>query len=365
MKIKAAVAYEFGKPVVIDELDLADPRHGEVMVKLSASGICGTDSGLRKDGFGGMDKTPIAIGHEGAGYVEKVGPGVTDFKVGDAVIVSYPTCGHCKNCKRGKSYACEEVLPLIHNGTFEDGFTPLSKDGKPVNLFFGASTVATYCVTNVRNLAKIDLPEGEDIADYAGLACGLMTGAGTVMNWMRPYPGDSIVVFGAGAIGLSAIAGARISRCNPIICIDINNERLELSKEFGATHTINPKDVSSLKDEVMKYTGGKGADFVVEGTGHCAPLMPEVAAAVCKMALVTVTTEMTLHNANFDLLGKDLHSINMGDADPSQLIPVLAKCHQDGLFPFEKMNTYYTLDQVNQAMDDYDSHKVIKPVIRF
>lgn len=368
MKIKAAVCYEYKKPLVVEEIDLADPRENEVMVKMSGSGICATDNHARDDGFGGWDHLPMVFGHEGSGIVEKVGPGVTDLKVGDAVVISYPNCGCCDACRSGKVWFCDNSLSLIHGGKMADGFTPLSKNGKPINNFFGASTLATHVVSDTKNIAVIDpeLAETTDVAMFGPLACGLMTGSGSVLNELKPVPGSSMIVFGAGAVGLSAVMAAKIAGCSTIICVDIVEDRLKLAMEVGATHTINSKDIKDVPAEVMKITGS-GANYCVEATGNetCVKDAYNSMAADGSVTIVGVSEHVNFDNFFFSMFSKRTTGINMGQANPKLFIPKLINWYKQGLFPFDKFIKYYSLDDVNIAMADLADGKVIKAVIKF
>ncbi|MBQ8975320.1 MAG: alcohol dehydrogenase catalytic domain-containing protein, partial [Oscillospiraceae bacterium] len=217
MKIRAALAREKGK-LTIEELNLEEPRLGEVVVKMVASGVCHTDSSTMEMFV--PTKLPIVLGHEGVGVVEKVGEGVKTLKPGDHVIMSFPSCGCCEKCLEGHPYACDRSTELFFFGTYADGDTRITDDnGVKVGSLFGQGSFATYCVIDEHNAVKVD-PE-VDLKPLCSLGCGVQTGAGTVLNRMKPKPGDTMVVFGCGAVGISGIMAAKLAGCSTIIGVDI------------------------------------------------------------------------------------------------------------------------------------------------
>ena len=236
MKIKAAVIHNAGDRFNIEEVDLAEPRENEVLVKIVACGVCHTDESERS---GRMTPFPVVLGHEGAGIIEKVGSGVTGFEVGDHVTMSYPSDCECEMCKRRKNYYCIRGNELTFKGHFKDGYSPLSQNGERLNNFFGQSSFAEYAVCDINNVVKVD--KSVPLKFIGPMGCGIETGAGAVLNHCKPEPGDTIVVFGTGGVGLSAIMAAKVAQCKTIIAVDVFDNRLEFAKELGATHTINSK----------------------------------------------------------------------------------------------------------------------------
>src|SRR6266487_5161578 len=257
MKIRAAVLEEFGAPLAVQELDLAEPRAGEVLVRLVACGVCHTDlytaSGADPSGY-----SPTVLGHEGAGVVERVGDGVTDVAPGDHVITLFsPQCRECEHCRDHRTNLCLAIREQQNRGHLPDGTTRLSRDGEPIRHFMGTSTFAEYTVMPEIALAKID-PEAP--LDRACLfACGLSTGLGAAMNTAKVEPVSTCVVFGAGLVGLGAVIGCRLSGAERIVCVDPAEQRLELARAQGATDTLTggPDAV----DQVVAVTGGFGADY--------------------------------------------------------------------------------------------------------
>src|SRR3954447_1638237 len=246
MKIRAAVLEEFAKPMVVQDLDLAEPRAGEVLVRLVACGVCHTDlftaSGVDPSGY-----SPTVLGHEGAGVVETVGDGVTSLAPGDHVVTLFsPQCRECIHCRSGKTNICIAIREQQNQGHLPDGTTRLSRDGEPVRHFMGCSTFAEYTVMPEIALAKVD-PEAP-LDRCALFACGLSTGLGAAMYRAEVEPGSTCVVFGAGMVGLGAVAGCRLQGAERIVCVDLSEDRLELAKGQGATDTIvaNPDAVAQI-----------------------------------------------------------------------------------------------------------------------
>ncbi|HEY2754986.1 MAG TPA: NAD(P)-dependent alcohol dehydrogenase [Pseudolabrys sp.] len=269
MKITAAVVRERSGAFNIEPLDLSDPRDDELLVEVVASGMCQTDLHGR-DGYYATPY-PAVFGHEGAGIVRAIGRGVTAFKPGDHVVMSYPWCGECPNCRSARQSYCMGAFPLKMNGTRADGSTLHAQDGKPVySAFFQQSSFGNFTIANERYAVKV---RGDAPLEFLGpLACGGQTGAGAVLNVMNPKPGDSFVVFGVGAVGLSGLMAAKIAGCEPIIAVDVHDMRLALARAFGATHTINHTGRTDVVAEIRKITG-LGARFTLE-TSALAPVLP-------------------------------------------------------------------------------------------
>src|SRR3954466_4534380 len=264
MQIRAAVLEEFASPLVVQDLDLAEPKAGEVLVRLAACGVCHTDmytaSGVDPSGY-----APTVLGHEGAGVVEKIGDGVSSLSVGDHVVTLFsPQCRECVNCTSGKTNICLAIREEQGKGQLPDGTTRLSRDGEPIRHFMGTSTFAEYTVMPEIALAKVS-PEAP--LDRACLfACGLSTGLGAAINTAKVEPGSTCVVFGAGMVGLGAVAGCRLQGAERIVCFDLSDERLELARGQGATDVM--KGGPDAVAEILEMTGGFGADYTFEATGN-------------------------------------------------------------------------------------------------
>jgi S-(hydroxymethyl)glutathione dehydrogenase/alcohol dehydrogenase len=275
MRMRAAVLEEFGEPLRIQEVDLAEPRADEALVRLVACGVCHTDlytaSGADPSGY-----APTVLGHEGAGVVERVGDGVTDIAPGDHVVTLFsPQCRECEHCRDHRTNLCLAIREQQNKGYLPDGTTRLTRDGEPVRHFMGTSTFAEYTVMPEIALAKID-PEAP--LDRACLfACGLSTGLGAAINTARVTAGSTCVVFGAGMVGLGAVAGCRLQGAERIVCVDLSDERLQLARDQGATHTMlgGPETV----EQIVELTGGFGADYTFEATGNVGVMRQAVESA--------------------------------------------------------------------------------------
>src|SRR5947209_4030200 len=260
MEITAAVVREKLGAFTMEKVRLTDPRSDEALVRIVASGMCQTDLHGR-DGYFNTPY-PAVYGHEGAGVVEAVGTSVTKFAPGDHVVISFPWCGSCPNCRRDLPFHCMYARELKMRGTRPDGSTLMSKDGAPVySAFFQQSSFATHVIANERYIVKVrkDAP----LELLGPFACSGQTGAGAVLNSMQPKPGDTIAIFGTGAVGLSGLMAAKIAGCDPIIAIDVHEHRLALARELGATHTINHAERSDVVQEIRKLTG-TGVRFSLE-----------------------------------------------------------------------------------------------------
>jgi S-(hydroxymethyl)glutathione dehydrogenase/alcohol dehydrogenase len=284
MKVRAAVLEQFGAPLEVQELELAEPKAGEVLVRLVACGVCHTDlysaSGADPSGY-----APTVLGHEGAGIVERVGDGVTSVGPGDHVVTLFsPQCRDCIHCRDTRTNLCLAIREQQNQGFLPDGTTRLSRDGEPIRHFMGTSTFAEYTVMPEIALAKIDREAPLDRACL--FACGLSTGLGAAMNTAKVEPGSTCVVFGAGMVGLGAVAGCRLQGAERVVCVDLSPERLELARGQGATDVLvgGPDTVQQILD----LTGGFGADYTFEATGNVAVMRQAVEAARMGWGLATV-----------------------------------------------------------------------------
>ena len=363
MKIKAAVSWKPGTPFVLEEVELASPKVSEVLVEVVASGVCATDAGAAA-GFMGVP-FPIVLGHEASGIVKEVGEAVTYVKPGDHIVIACCLCGHCNNCLTGKPGSCEEIPRLNFGGAMEDGSKRLSKNGSEISTFFGQSGFATYAVTNEKNIVKID--KDLDLKLFGPLGCGIVTGSATVAEGLKPSFGSSIAVYGCGAVGLSAVMAAKITGCAKIIAVDLNEKRLELAKELGATHTINSRD-AEIVQVVRELTGGKGVNYGLEATGN---------SSVAKSALSALTNhgELALIGAGYKEIGIDLNTEFLfgtkkvsgfiaGLVPAKYFVPKIIEFYRQGRFPLEKLVTYYDFDNINQAFEDMRSGASIKPILK-
>jgi S-(hydroxymethyl)glutathione dehydrogenase / alcohol dehydrogenase len=284
MRIHAAVLEEFGKPLVVQEVELAEPGPGEVLVRLHACGVCHTDmytaSGIDPSGY-----APTVLGHEGAGVVERCGEGVSLVREGDHVVTLFsPQCGECVHCVSPLTNLCLAIREQQNLGYLPDGTTRLSLGGEPLRHFMGTSTFAEYTVMPEIALARIDPQAPLDRACL--FACGLSTGLGAAIKTAAVREGSTCVVFGAGMVGLGAVAGARLQNAERIVCVDLSPERLELARGQGATDVLTggPDAV----ERILEMTGGFGADYTFEATGSVAVMRQALEAARMGWGLCTV-----------------------------------------------------------------------------
>lgn len=362
MKIEAAVVKEQGT-IKSETLNLSDPKADEVLIKIVATGICHTDLSIANQEM--ETPLPIALGHEGAGIVEKVGPGVTEFEKGDHVIVTFAVCNECKSCLTGNTGACENYGPLNFGGTMRDGTTRLSQNSEDVYNFFGQSSLSTFSISHTSNVVKVN--KELDLSILGPLGCGIQTGAGTILNKLQPEFGSSLTVFGAGGVGLSAVMAGNIVGCSEVIAVDINNERLELAKQLGATHTINSKEVKDVEGRIKEVTNG-GSTYAFDTTG-----IPDVINQGIKglaqegtMALVAIGGPVEI-DVNNDLIMKNCSvvGVTQGLSVPKIFLPQLISYYEKGQFPFDKLIKKYPFRELNQALEDMKSGETIKPVILF
>ena len=339
---------------MIESLEMEGPGSDEIMVRLVASGICHTDIDLC-DSWDEADRA-VVLGHEGAGWVERVGKKVKSIRRGDHVVLSYQSCGRCVPCRGDNPAHCQHFYRANFGFQRLDGSNALERSGVRGH-FFGQSSFATHCLATERNLVKVtkDLP----LEILSSLGCGLQTGAGTVMNSLKVPKGASLAVFGTGAVGLAAVMAARLAGAHPIIGVDKKPKRLHLALELGATHTIDNRrqDVAAR----IAHVTGRGVDYVVETTAS--PQMHHLAVDVLNQEGVVA---LLTGESGTDSLpeGRKTLGIIQGDAVPQRFIPKLIKLHQAGLFPFDRLLRFYAFGDINRAIADAKRGDSIKPVLR-
>ncbi|MBQ0065231.1 MAG: NAD(P)-dependent alcohol dehydrogenase [Firmicutes bacterium] len=363
MKIKAAVTHSKGAPFQIEEVELAEPKFGEILVRIVASGICHTDEVVQNQFI--PVPLPAVLGHEGAGIVEKVGLGVTEFKKGDRVGITFSSCGECPCCQKAKPYVCKNFNKINFGGVQPDGTSRLSTlEGKTISTMFGQSSFATHAVVNARQAVKVEY-EDMDLGLVAPIGCGIQTGAGAVLNRLRPEFGSTIAVFGCGTVGMSAIMAAKIAGCDKIIAVGGNPKSLELAKELGATHTVNRKEVDPVAAVKEITNGGVNYSIDTTGVGECV----RKSLAMCDFdgtcVVVGATGDLTI-NVQEELMGdgKRLIGVIEGDSIPKDFIPKLIDYHQKGMFPFDRLIKFYNFEDINEALEESHQGKCIKAVLR-
>jgi S-(hydroxymethyl)glutathione dehydrogenase/alcohol dehydrogenase len=367
MRIRAAVLEEFGRPLVVQEVELADPGPAEVLVRLVACGVCHTDlytaSGVDPSGY-----APTVLGHEGAGVVERVGSDVTMLAPGDHVVTLFsPQCGECIHCRSPLTNLCLAIREQQNQGYLPDGTTRLSRDGEPLRHFMGTSTFAEYTVMPQIALAKID-PEAP--LDHACLfACGLSTGLGAAMRTAQVRAGATCVVFGAGMVGLGAVAGCRLQQAERIVCVDLSPERLELARGQGATDTMigGPDAVEAI----LEMTGGFGADYTFEATGNVKVMRQAVESArmgwgLCTVAGVAGRGETLDIIPRYLITGRRVCGCSFGGLKGRDDVPALIDRFVAGeidVAPF--ISHRITLDEVGRGFELMEAQDGIRSVIEF
>jgi aryl-alcohol dehydrogenase len=365
MKITAAVVREKSGPFVITEaIELQDPRPNELLVRVHASGMCQTDLHGREGYYG--TPFPAVFGHEGVGVIEAVGSAVRKFAPGDHVVMSFPWCGHCPNCRSQRISYCYDGWDLKMRGTRADGSTLMHLEQVPVySAFFQQSSFATHAIANERFAVKV---RGDAPLDLLGpFACSVQTGAGAVLNSMRPRSGQSFAIFGAGAVGLSGLLAAKIAGCDPLIAVDIHDRRLALARELGATHTLNHAGRTDIVREIRQITGS-GVDYALETSAVPSVFREAVEVLLPGGTCILVGSARPGVDVALDMCflqnGRTVRGVIQGDSEPNTLIPKLVDLMMDGKLSVERMMTFYDLHDIERAAADSTKGVTIKPVLR-
>ncbi|MEJ7824060.1 MAG: alcohol dehydrogenase catalytic domain-containing protein [Solirubrobacteraceae bacterium] len=368
MRMRAAVLEEFGQPLVVQELELAEPRAGEVLVRLVACGVCHTDmytaSGVDPSGY-----APTVLGHEGAGVVEAVGEDVTDLRVGDHVVTLFsPQCRECEHCLSPKTNICLAIREQQGKGYLPDGTARLSRPGgEPIRHFMGTSTFAEYTVMPQIALAKVSPDAPLDRACL--FACGLSTGLGAAMFTAKVEAGSTVVVFGAGMVGLGAVAGARLQGAERIVCVDLSPQRLEMASHQGATDVLigGPHTVAAI----LEMTGGFGADYTIEATGMVAVMRQAVESARMGWGLATMCG-VAGKGETLDVIprhlitGRRVAGSSFGGVKGRDQVPQLVQRYLGGDIDVDAFLSHrITLDEVNKGFDLMHAQDGIRSVIDF
>ncbi len=367
MRIKAAVLEQFGAPLEVQELELAEPRAGEVLVRLVACGVCHTDlytaSGADPSGY-----APAVLGHEGAGVVERIGEGVSSLSPGDHVVTLFsPQCRSCVHCLDPRTNLCLAIREQQNKGYLPDGTARLSRDGEPIRHFMGTSTFAEYTVMPEIALAKVS-PEAP--LDRACLfACGLSTGLGAAIKTAQVSPGSTCVVFGAGMVGLGAVAGCRLQGAERIICVDLSAERLELARGQGATELV--RGGPDAVERVVELSGGFGADFSFEATGNVSVMRQAVEAARIGWGLATICG-VAGKGETLDLIprfliqGRRVAGSSFGGIKGRDEVPALVERYLAGEIDVDPFISHtITLAEVNHGFELMEAQDGIRSVIAF
>jgi len=369
MKTRAAVAWEAGKPLSIEEIDLEGPREGEVLVRIVATGVCHTDaytlSGADPEGL-----FPVVLGHEGGGIVEEVGKGVTGLKPGDHVIPLYtPECGECKFCRSGKTNLCQKIRATQGKGLMPDGSSRFSKNGKPILHYMGTSTFSEYTVLPDIALAKID--PAAPLDKVCLLGCGITTGIGAVLNTAKVTPGSSVAVFGLGGIGMSVIQGAVMAKAGRILAIDTNPEKFTMARQLGATDFVNPKDYDRpIQEVVVELTDG-GVDYSFECIGNVNVMRS--ALECChkgwgESIIIGVAGDgQEISTRPFQLVtGRVWRGSAFGGVKGRSQLPGYVDRYLRGEIKIDEMvSAVMPLEKINEAFDLMHEGKTIRSVIRY
>ena len=367
MRIKAAVLEEFAQPLTVTDVDLAEPRAHEVLVRLVACGVCHTDlytaSGVDPSGY-----SPTVLGHEGAGVVEALGPDVESLAVGDHVVTLFsPQCRECEHCRSGRTNICLAIREQQNKGYLPDGTTRLSRDGEPIRHFMGTSTFAEYTVMPEIALAKVN-PEAP-LEAACLFACGLSTGLGAAMYTAGVRAGSTCVVFGAGMVGLGAVAGCRLQGADRIICVDLSADRLGLARGHGATDTWQAGE--DIVERIQAETGGFGADYTFEATGRVDVMRQAAEAARMGWGLCTVVG-VAGKGETLDVIprwliqGRRIAGSSFGGVRGRDQVPELVERYLAGDIDVDSFISHrIKLEDINHGFELMEAQDGIRSVIGF
>ncbi|MFT5334104.1 MAG: aryl-alcohol dehydrogenase [Halioglobus sp.] len=360
----AAIARGSSDPLTFEQVSLQSPKEDEVLIKIVAAGVCHTDLVCLHQEI--PVPLPIVLGHEGAGIVVETGSAVQDLAVGDHVVLSFNSCGECPSCDSELPSYCYSFMENNFGGSRGDGSATMEQNGEPVNAnFFGQSSFATMAIANVRNTVKVrkDLP----LETLAPLACGIQTGAGTVLNSLPVTAASSLAIFGGGAVGLSALMAAKLVGAAPVVVIEPLADRRALALELGADHVIDPFAVENVVEEIQKLVGG--VDFSLEMTGipevvrQCVDILKPL--GTCALVGAAPTgAEVSLNIMEILIPGRKIVGIVEGDSEPQTFIPELIQYYDEGRFPFDRLIDFFPFEALNEAIQAQHSGQSIKPVVR-
>ncbi len=374
MKIRAAVIRQSGlpepyassRPLSIEEVDLAPPGEREVLVQVKAAGLCHSDlSTINGDR---PRQTPMVLGHEAAGIVRELGPGITDLAVGDHVVMVFaPSCGDCMPCKEGFPARCERGQASNNAGTLIGGHVRLSQGGKPVYHHVGVSAFADHCVVNRGSVVKIDPALPFDEAAVFG--CAVLTGVGAALNTARVFAGARVAVVGLGGVGLNALLGAHVAGASQIVAIDLHDDKLELAKQLGATDVINAKDPDAIPRVKALTQGGVDFGFEMAGSVHAM----EMAYRVTRRGGTTVTAGLPhpdarwqMQHVNLTAEERTVKGSYMGSCVPPRDLPRYVELYRLGKLPVNRlMSDHLALDRINEGFDALASGHTVRQIVMF
>jgi S-(hydroxymethyl)glutathione dehydrogenase/alcohol dehydrogenase len=361
--MRAAVLYEHDAPLVVEEVEVDPPKGGEVLVRLAASGVCHSDLHMLR----GVHPAPLPaiLGHEGAGVVEEVGPGVADVRPGDHVILSWlPYCGHCRMCARGRPNVCENVA-WSERGTLADGTVRFHKGGERIHHYIAASSFAELSVVPAQCAIPVDpsLP----LTELSLVGCAVATGVGAVFNTARVRPGETVAVVGCGGVGLNCVQGAVISNAGAVVAVDLEPGKLELALSLGATHAVNPSEQDPV-EAVRGIVGGDGVDHAFEAIGNPATIELAVGlvgrggqAILIGMAPPDVPVTFDALNATFQEIA--IRGCWYGSVRPPVDFPILVDLYRSGRLRLDPLIETCALEEVNDAFRAMEAGEVARSVI--
>jgi Zn-dependent alcohol dehydrogenase len=364
MRTTAAVLAGRGERFTVEDVEIDEPRPGEVLVRLIASGVCHTDAVAQQGDL--PFPVPGVLGHEGVGRIEALGDGVVGHQVGDTVLLGWPWCGRCRNCLAGQPRYCLQLAPLLIGGGRTDGSTSLRRaDGTPLHShFFGQSSFAEHAIVGPSSLVPFSTTAAPEAVGV--LACGIATGAGAVLNTLDLGPGDSLVVFGAGAVGLAAVMAARLTPATTIVVVEPNAARRALASKYGATEVVDPAavDVVPAIHEICAGT----ADAALDCTGIPAVIRQAIDSVGMLGTAVLIGAAPAGAEFSADhlttLWGKRIVGTLGGESQSPRLVPALLALHDQGRFPFTDLIQYFPRGEINEAMEASRRGDVVKPVLR-
>jgi aryl-alcohol dehydrogenase len=366
MRATAAIFEKMHTPFAVGDVEVDDAlRPGEALVRIVASGVCHTDALARDGDF--PFPAPGVVGHEGSGIVEAVGPGVSSVSPGQKVIIGWPFCGACRNCLDGQPRYCLILGPLVASGARGDGSTTLRRvSGEPLHChFFGQSSFASYSVCAAS--ALVPVPSDAAVELLGPLSCGIATGAGAILNVLRPPAGSSVVIYGAGAVGLAAVMAARLTGATTIIAVDRVSSRLKLARELGATETINVAAPGTDPVAAVAEICDGPADFALDCTGIVSVLRQAADSVGMRGTVALIGGAPAGAGFTLDhlttLWGKKVVGILGGEGRSTVLIGALLKLHAQGRFPYDRLVQTFPLSAVNEALEASHSGEVVKPVL--
>lgn len=364
---RAAVLRETGKAFSVEAVDIEGPRDTEVLVRIVGSGVCHTDIAARNGIFG--LPTPCVLGHEGSGVVEAIGPDVTTLKPGDHVVLTFRACGSCASCHDSHPAYCYNMIAYNYaTGRLSDGSSPVSRNGERINAcFLNQSSFATYAIAEESNAVKVceDVP----LDVLAPLGCGIQTGAGAAINSLKVGPGDTLVIFGGGAVGLSALLGSLAAGASSVIVVEPKESRRALALDLGASHALDPGATDNIAEDIRNLTGG-GVSHAIDTTGNAKVIATaaEVLRNLGSLGLVGVpplTDTLGISTIGVISKGLTVRGIVEGDSEPHRFIPELIELYKQGRFPFDRLIKRYPFERINEAVDASLNGEAIKPLLVF